>query len=451
MDQIFLTIGWLKESFLGGTKRNERYSINVDHNIIIVLFQIKGWDLWLPKLEWLMPIKRHRFHSWYIYNKYIVSVFIDRLVADNEFFEALFCVSDDCDISIWDVKLCLVLNEKIKLFWIELVEFYKEHSALSLVLVGKQVENFSLSVVDDLLDEWDIVKLIDIYPRFVRHIEIYTILNWSNDCNLLVVAHQEVIRLSCQWHIEECKLRDSLLPNVEPHDSILTCKQQMGNLSIILCILKLKLHGYFFKCRVVHDLNFLDGLKLVHRFFRCVQIFLTFENEYLIRLIFIHDQFFSRNDCQNVFFRGNLHWDNFVCFSWSRFKQRYLNLTLFDLLKSVYVKEFYLVFDSYQESFHSFNWKTFGSIKIFLNHIDSKIMDIFSSIYIKIAFILLISDSIFAQSTEHHSRAVHEIVHYISDYRLECVFINSVKVNFCVSYNLYPPSSFNEENISSEI
>ena len=147
--------------------------------------------------------------------------------------------------------------------------------------------------MDDLLDERNIIKLIEIYPSFVGHVEVDAILHRSNDGYILVFTHQEVVRLSSQRHVEERKLRDSFVLKVEPNYSILAGKEQVRHFSIVLGNLEFELHGYFLKGWVVLDLNSLDLLKLVHRLLRSIQVLLPFENENLVRLVLIHDKFFT--------------------------------------------------------------------------------------------------------------------------------------------------------------
>ena len=153
------------------------------------------------------------------------------------------------------------------------MEFDEEHSTLAFKLVGEQVETLSLIVMDNFLDERDVVELIKIYPCSVIHVEVYSVLDRRYDGNRLVFAHQKVVGLPGQRHVEECKLRNSLILRlqdllrgleVESYDSVLPRKQQVGHWPVILGVFELELHGNLFEVRVVHDFYFLDVLKLVH-------------------------------------------------------------------------------------------------------------------------------------------------------------------------------------------
>ena len=89
----------------------------------------------------------------------------------------------------------------------------------------------------------------------------------------------------------------------------------MSDFSIVFGILELKLHGNLFESRVIFDLDSLDKLKLIHSFINCVQILFSFEDEDLIRFIFIHDQLFTTYESQYLLIRGNLHRNNFIWLS----------------------------------------------------------------------------------------------------------------------------------------
>lgn len=150
-----------------------------------------------------MSVQWDGLYSWNVNNEDVISVLIDSFVTDNKLFVAFFLVSYDRNVSVRDVKLCLVFDEEIELLGVQLMELYQEHSTLALVFVRKKIEAFGLRVMDDLLDEWDVVQLIDIYPCFVYKVEVNSVLNRCNNGYLLIFTHQEIVRLSSQRHIEE--------------------------------------------------------------------------------------------------------------------------------------------------------------------------------------------------------------------------------------------------------
>jgi len=87
----------------------------------------------------------------------VIGVNIDRLVADNEFFERFPRISHDGDVCVGDVKLVLVLEEEfVLLSRLIFVKLDQKHSELLLVFVGEKVEEPGFVIVYDLFDVRDI-------------------------------------------------------------------------------------------------------------------------------------------------------------------------------------------------------------------------------------------------------------------------------------------------------
>ena len=106
------------------------------------------------------------------------------------------------------------------LLWALLVHPDDEETKLLLELVGKDVEDSVLMIVDDLLHATDLVKLIKINFLFLLEIQIDTILRGGSDHNSLGIVHLEELWLSQKWVGKLVECVDLLGVKVQSDNSI---------------------------------------------------------------------------------------------------------------------------------------------------------------------------------------------------------------------------------------
>lgn len=223
-----------------------------------------------------------------VHHSNVIGVNVDCLVTDNELFVLLLLVSmsQHKDVGISKIKLVFPLGEEGVLLWTLLVHSDDEETKLLLELVGKDVEDSVLMIIDDLFHATDLVKLIKINFLFLLEIEIDTILRGGSDHNSLGIIHLEELWLSQKRVGELMESVDLLGVKVQSDDSISLHEnegvQTRGR------VLEVVLHAHFVEnWDVFHNNSFVELVVLVS----CL-----LKHEQLVDLLLLHDKVLSRNN-----------------------------------------------------------------------------------------------------------------------------------------------------------
>mgnify|MGYP001060112075 CR=1 FL=1 len=180
-----------------------------------------------------------------VHDSNIVGVNVDCLVTDNELFVLLLLVSmsQHKDVGISKIKLVFPLGEEGMLLWTLLVHSDDEEPKLLLELVGKDVEDSVLMIIDDLLHATDLVKLIKINFLFLLKIKIDTILRRGSNHNGLGIIHLEELWLSQKWVGKLVESVDLLGVKVQSDDSISLHENEGVQTGV--GVLEVVLHAHF--------------------------------------------------------------------------------------------------------------------------------------------------------------------------------------------------------------
>lgn len=238
------------------------------------------------------------------------------------------------------------------LLWTLLVHSDDEETKLLLKLVGKDVEDSVLMIIDDLLHATDLVKLIKINFLFLLEIEIDTILWRGSDHNSLGIIHLEELWLSQKWVCELVESVDLLGVKVQSDDSISLHENE--GVQTRVGVLEVVLHAHFVEHGdVFHNNSFVQLVVLIS----CL-----LEHEKLVDLLLLHDKILSRNNSQEFLTDGLSHTDNLIWLSCLSLKELDWNLTLNH--ESFSVKNENLINFSDKESIHGLKVDTHGSLKV---------------------------------------------------------------------------------------
>lgn len=160
MNDLLLPIWSGNDTLSFRAEGDNRDSISVHHDILLVSVDKEGCDLWFPKLEGLVLVQRPWCLSRDIYHLHCVDIRMNRLVADDELLKVMDLASLHSNIHIGDVELILVFQEEVWVTRVILIKLDDENSELVLILVGNKVEAFVLVIIDNLLNITDFVSII---------------------------------------------------------------------------------------------------------------------------------------------------------------------------------------------------------------------------------------------------------------------------------------------------
>jgi hypothetical protein len=143
-----------------------------------------------------------------VHNSNIVSVDVDGLVSDNQFFVMLsivfVTVSQHVQRGITYIKLVLPLRQEQSIFqWLLRIDSYNEESKFFLELVCQNVKVVLFPIVNDFLKGTNREMLIKINLLVVDFVNVNGVFWGGYDVRLLIGIRLEELRLSGHWLFED--------------------------------------------------------------------------------------------------------------------------------------------------------------------------------------------------------------------------------------------------------
>ena len=112
MQHMLLTWVSRYSSLVLVTECDDTYTFSIDGYKIFVLHDVKATNFWFPKLKAFMLEDGPLFLGGDIKDLNCVSVHVDCLVANKKFFILFLVIPNDCNLSISNIKLVLILQEE---------------------------------------------------------------------------------------------------------------------------------------------------------------------------------------------------------------------------------------------------------------------------------------------------------------------------------------------------
>jgi hypothetical protein len=227
----------------------------------------------------------------------VVGVDINGLVSDKQLFATIFIVllSQNLHVDIADVQF-VVPHGKIRVLGrIILIELDEVESDFTIFLVAQKVELFCLTIVNDVVDQTDTEKFIEIHVIFVRlKISMKAVLLRSYTEIPLLFTEGKYLWLTFERWLERFNRGDDLSLVIQLEYFILLSKDDTHWFLTRCSIFEVILHADFGELWHILDNDPLDLLPL--SIFGIIFTRLFLKNEKLVLLLLVHDQVLATND-----------------------------------------------------------------------------------------------------------------------------------------------------------
>ena len=90
----------------------------------------------------------------YINNLYSICIHVNCLIANQQLLETFLFILYQRNVSITDVKLVVVLEEELEVFWVLVTEFNQVDSQLLLILIYQHIKRIIIFIVNNLANHF---------------------------------------------------------------------------------------------------------------------------------------------------------------------------------------------------------------------------------------------------------------------------------------------------------
>ena len=208
-------------------------------------------------------------------------------------------------VNIPDIKIIIYhRHENVRIGFITL-EPYEEESQFAISFVAQHIELLCLGIKYDIADKSNLVELIKIYLSVGFQIAPDAVIGGCYDESPLLRIRDKMVRLTFQSRIECVHHLHFLGREVHFEDTLHLGKNDGVRILARLWVLKEEFHTYSSELRKVANQDSFDYFELViiHGIFRAN----SFQNDQLIKLLFLLNQVFTRDDSEEIFISGLLH------------------------------------------------------------------------------------------------------------------------------------------------